>query len=389
MESLNAPSLIHKTLHKLPVKDQKVVQKILKNQRLSVEEGISLYAFQDLNMLGTLANWKREQLHGNKAFFIQNTHLNNTNICVLHCKFCSFRRSEGEVGAYAYSKEDIYQKIRATRDTGIREVHIVNGLHPHLKIDFYEEVLREIKKIRPDLHIKAFTSVELDFFARRDKIDIQEVLQRLKKAGLDSLPGGGAEIFSEEIRREICGEKMDSDRWLANHRLAHQMGLQSTCTMLYGHIEAYEHRIDHMDRLRRLQDETHGFTCFIPLRYHDENNPLGLREEVSMTQMMEDLRNYAISRLFLDNIPHLKAYWIMAGCDTARLALSYGCDDLDGTVHEEIITHMAGANSPVGLTYSSLVKMIQEAGRDPVERDSLYHPVTNPSLPLVQNGVAS
>lgn len=371
-----------KTLNRLDSKDQKIAEKIFNEKRISIKEGIGLYQNPNLNFLGALANWRREQLHGNRAYFIQNQHLNNTNICVLHCKFCSFRRSAHEEGAYSYSKEEIYERIRKTIGTGIREVHIVNGLHPQLKIDFYEEVLQGIKAIQPDLHIKAFTAVELDFFARRDKLDLKEVLTRLRKAGLDSLPGGGAEIFAEPTHQEICGEKIDANRWLEIHEMAHQEGLHSTCTMLYGHIESFEDRIDHMNRLRLLQDKTHGFTCFIPLRFHVENNPLGKKEGLHMIEMLEDLRNYAVSRLFFDNILHLKAYWIMAGCDTARLALSYGCDDLDGTINDEIITHMAGCESPEGLTKKTLIQMIQESGRQPIERDSLYHPIaeSKPSL---------
>lgn len=376
------PSAIEKTLDTLDAADRRIVEKVLHAERLTNDDALRLYHFRDLNLLGALANWKRESLHGNRAYFIQNQHLNNTNICVLHCKFCSFRRTEGDDGAYSYSKEEIYNRIRKTVGTGIREVHIVNGLHPDLRLDFYEEILRGIKAIRPDLHIKGFTAVELEFFVRRDKLSLETVLQRLRAAGLDSLPGGGAEIFAEATRKQICGEKGDGEKWLSTHRLAHRMGFKSTCTMLYGHIESLEDRVDHMARLRALQDETGGFTCFIPLRYHDENNPLGLREGVSMTETADDLRVYAVARLFMDNIAHLKAYWIMAGCDTARLALSYGCDDLDGTVNEEKITHMAGAESPVGLTRKALLRMIEEAGRVPVERDSLYNLVPSSEATL-------
>ena len=262
----NAETIIH-LHHSNLTRDQKfIIKKIFSNERITPEEGLSLYDWSNLNLLGTLANWKRESLHGNRTYFIQNQHLNNTNICVLHCKFCSFRRSQNEEGSYSYTKEEIYGRIERTKGTGIREVHIVNGLHPHLKIDFYEEVLRGIKKIRPDLHIKAFTAVEIDFFAKRDHLSISEVLQRLKNAGLDSLPGGGAEIFSSKTRQEICGEKIDTKRWLEIHEMAHRMGIHSTCTMLYGHIETFEDRIQHMDNLRNLQDKTDGFTCFIPLR---------------------------------------------------------------------------------------------------------------------------
>ena len=369
--------IIHKTNKQLSSSQKLIVEKIFSEERLSLEDGLALFSWKDLNLLGSLANWKREKLHGNVTYYIQNQHLNNTNICVLHCKFCSFRRSANEKGAYSYSKKEIYDRIRKTIGTPIREVHIVNGLHPQLKIDYYEEVLQEIKRIRPDLHIKAFTAVELDFFCKRDHLFIEEVLERLKNAGLDSLPGGGAEIFSPQVREEICGEKISSNRWLEIHETAHQLGLRSTCTMLYGHIETFQDRLDHMNRLRTLQDKTKGFTCFIPLRFHVKNNPLGKRKGVQMSERLDDLRNYAVSRLFLDNISHLKAYWIMAGCETAQLALSYGCDDLDGTINDEIITHMAGSESPIGLTRKALLKMIQESGREAKERDSLYNLIKN------------
>lgn len=369
------PYAIQKSVEKLPQEDKAIVDKIFRGERLSVDDGVRLFNWKNLNLLGALANWKRESMHGNRAYFIHNQHLNNTNVCVLHCKFCSFRRDKDEEGAYAYSQDEIYTRIRNTIGTGINEVHIVNGLHPNLKIDFYETVLRGIKSIRPDLHIKAFTAVEIDFFARRDKISVEEVFSRLQAAGLDSLPGGGAEIFAEESREKICGEKITAKRWLEIHEQAHHLGLKSTCTMLYGHIESMQDRIDHMDRLRKVQDRTQGFTCFIPLRFHIDNNELGEARD-RMTQMFEDLQNYAVARLFFDNVPHLKAYWIMAGCDTARLALNFGCDDLDGTVNDEKITHMAGAESPVGLARRNLLKMIRESGRDPIERDSLYNVVT-------------
>jgi aminodeoxyfutalosine synthase len=380
MSTTSLGEILARTSSRLEKSDRDLVEKISSGHRLNFEEGLRLYQWPHLNLLGALANEKREHLHGNVAYFIQNQHLNNTNICVLHCQFCSFRRSAHEEGAYSYTPEEIYARIRATVGTEIREIHIVNGLHPHLKIDFYEEVLREIKKIRPELHLKAFTAVEIDFFARRDHLAIETVLRRLREAGLDSLPGGGAEIFSEKVRPEICGEKIEAERWLEIHEIAHGLGIPSTCTMLYGHIETLSDRIDHLERLRNLQDKTGGFTCFIPLRFHVEGNPLGKRPEVAMSEMLEDLRNYAVCRLYFDNIPHLKAYWIMAGCDTARLALSYGCDDLDGTVTEEIITHMAGCESPVGLTKKALLKMIAEAGREARERDSLYRTVASPTL---------
>lgn len=369
------PYVIQKSIEKLPRDDKQIVKKIFNGERLSVEDGVRLFEWKNLNLLGALANWKREQMHGNRAYFIHNQHLNNTNVCVLHCKFCSFRRDKDEEGAYSYSIDEIYDRIRNTIGSGINEVHIVNGLHPNLRIYFYETVLRGIKTIRPDLHIKAFTAVEIDFFARRDKISVDQVFSRLQAAGLDSLPGGGAEIFAEEAREKICGEKIEAHRWLEIHEKAHHLGLKSTCTMLYGHIETKHDRIDHMDRLRKVQDRTQGFTCFIPLRFHIDNNALGETRD-RMTEMFEDLQNYAVARLFFDNVPHLKAYWIMAGCDTARLALNFGCDDLDGTVNDEKITHMAGAESPVGLARRNLLRMIRESGRDPIERDSLYNVVS-------------
>lgn len=346
-----------------------LIEKVHEGKRLYFEDGLRLFNCDNLNLLGHLANLVRERLHRDKAYFIRNFHINSTNICIYTCSFCSFARKPGREGGYEMSLEDVYRKVHEYDNRVVNELHIVNGVHPKLGIDYYAEMLRGIKKIRPDLHLKTFTAVEIPHMAKRSKMTIEQALRTLKEAGMDSMPGGGAEIFHPEIREQICEDKADQELWLEVHRTAHKLGIHTTCTMLYGHIERYEHRIHHMLALRDLQDETGGFTAFIPLKFHNENNDMS---DLSQTSVVDDLKTYAVSRLMMDNIPHLKAYWIMISPEVAQLALSYGVDDIDGTVVEEKIYHMAGAKTSQEMARDELIRLIREAGRHPIERDSLY-----------------
>jgi aminodeoxyfutalosine synthase len=340
--------------------------------RLSLDDGVRLMKQHDVGALGQLANRVRERRHGDRTYFNVNMHLNATNVCVADCHFCSFARLEvGMPGAFTMSVDEALDKVRA-KPLDMTEIHIVNGLHPGLPFEYYEDLLQAIKRERPALHIKAFTAVEIQFFADKYGMTIPKVLERLIAAGLGSLPGGGAEIFADRVRRKICADKVDAAGWLAIHKVAHAMGLRSNCTMLYGHIETVEERVDHLIRLRELQDESGGFQTFIPLAFHNENNAL---EKLPGPTGIDDLRVFAVSRLLLDNIPHVKAYWAMLGVKTAQIALWYGADDLDGTVEEEKIYKMAGSRAPDALSRSELVRLIRSAGRVPVERDTLYNVV--------------
>jgi aminodeoxyfutalosine synthase len=347
-------------------------QKIEAGERLSFDDGVALFREPDLMSLGALANRARERLHGDRTYFNVNMHLNATNVCVADCKFCSFARlEEGMPGAYTMTVDEAVARV-AARPADLTEVHIVNGLHSGLPFSYYEDLLRAIRALRPTIHLKAFTAVEIFYFAQLYGMTVEEVLRRLVAAGLGSLPGGGAEIFAERVRRKICADKVDADGWLDVHRTAHRMGLRSNCTMLYGHIETDEERVDHLVRLRALQDETGGFQTFIPLAFHHENNAL---ERLPGPTGVDDLRVFAVSRLMLDNIPHVKAYWAMLGVKAAQIAQWWGADDLDGTVEEEKIYKMAGSRAPDALTRAELVRLIRAAGRKPVERDTLYHVV--------------
>jgi aminodeoxyfutalosine synthase len=349
-----------------------VARKIDRQERLTFDDGVRLMKEHDVGAVGVLANRVRERRHGDRTYFNVNTHLNATNVCVADCHFCSFARlQEGMPGAYTMTVDEALAKLRA-RPADLTEIHIVNGLHPGLPFAYYEELVRAIKRERPRLHIKAFTAVEIEFFAQKYEMSVEDVLARLVAAGLGSLPGGGAEVFAERVRRKICADKVDADGWLRIHRTAHRMGLRSNCTLLYGHIETVEERVDHLMRLRALQDETGGFQTFIPLAFHNENNAL---EKLPGPTGIDDLRLFATARLLLDNIPHLKAYWAMLGVKAAQIALWYGADDLDGTVEEEKIYKMAGSRAPDALTRSELVRLIRNAGRVPVERDTLYNVV--------------
>jgi aminodeoxyfutalosine synthase len=347
--------------------------KVRDGEPLSFDDGVALYRHPNLMELGALANEAREQRHGDRTYFNRNLHINATNVCVANCMFCSFARlKEGDPGAYTMSHAEAWGKLAARIDAGdpLTEVHIVNGLHDGLPFEYYEELLRGLKRIKPSIHLKAFTAVELFFFHKHFNLPVRTVVERMRAAGMDSLPGGGAEIFAPKVRRKICDDKCTADEWLDVHRTAHQLGLRSNCTMLYGHIESDEDRVDHLLRLRALQDETGGFQTFIPLAFHPDNNAL---MRLPGPTGVEDLRTYAVSRLLLHNIPHIKAYWIMLGVKTAQTALWFGADDLDGTVQEEKIYHMAGAETPQAMTPAEIIRLIRNAGRTPVERDTLYN----------------
>jgi aminodeoxyfutalosine synthase len=348
-------------------------------QRLSLVDGVRLFECPDLLALGWLANREREKLHGGRTYYNFNIRLEATNVCVASCLFCSFARIRpGDPGSYTMSLEQAWDKLRERSHQPLTEIHVVNGLHPDLPFDYYLEMLRGFKRIRPGIHLKCFTAVEIAFFADLYKMTDEQVLRELQAAGLDSLPGGGAEIFAERVRRKICHDKCGTERYLEIHKLAHRLGLRTNVTMLYGHIETREERVDHMLRARALQDETAGFQAFIPLAFHPDNNQMRKLPAPSAT---ETLRVHAVSRLMLDNIPHVKAFWIATGIEVAQVALWFGVDDLDGTVQEEKIYHMAGARTPEAMTTSAIRRLIRVAGRDPVERDTLYNVVTGPEAP--------
>ena len=357
--------------------------KVRRGGRLSFEDGVRLYRTPDLFTLGRLAHERRRALHGNKTYYVVNRHINYSNVCTDACLFCAFGKRKGQKEGYEFTLKEIVAKAMEAEREGATEIHIVGGLHPDYPYGYYPEMLSAIKAQCPGLHLKAFTAVEIAWIAEVGKKSIAEVLTDLRAAGLGSLPGGGAEIFAPAVRKKICTHKIDADIWADVHRTAHAMGLRSTCTMLYGHIESDEDRVDHMLRLRAIQDEHagplkatgedvdpgRGFTAFIPLAFHPENTFL---PKIPKPTANLDLRTIAISRLILDNIPHIKVYWIMVGIELAQVGLGFGADDLDGTVVEEKIYHMAGAQTPQGLRVADLEKVIRDAGGVPVRRDSLY-----------------
>jgi aminodeoxyfutalosine synthase len=349
-----------------------LAEKVFGSERLGLEDGLLLYRHPDLHAIGALANWRRERLHGDRAFFNVNQHINYTNICNKLCRFCAFQRLPAQEGAYAFTPEQAAAKVRATLDQPVTEVHMVAGIDPKLPYSYYLEIVRAVKEARPEIHVKAFTMVEIEQIAKIARKPLDEVFADLKQSGLGSLPGGGAEIFAERVHRLLFPLKIGAARWIEIARSAHGSGLRSNCTMLYGHIETPEEKVDHLLRLRALQDETGGFQTFIALSFHPENTDLA---EIPAPTAVDDLREVAVARLVLDNIPHVKAYWIQLGLATAQLALSYGADDLDGTVKEERIYHDAGADTPQELPREDLVELIREAGRRPVERDTLYRVV--------------
>jgi len=348
-------------------------EKVRAGERLSYDEGIALFCYPDLLAIGQLANLVRERRHGDRTYFNRNMRLEVTNVCVASCLFCSFAKlEEGAPGARTMKLEDAWRELEVRMDDPPSEIHIVNGLHPGLPFSYYEDLLRGFKRIKPDVHMKCFTAVEIHFFARHYGMTYEEVLRKLVAAGLGSLPGGGAEIFHPEVRSRISDDKATADEYLEVHRTAHRLGLKTNVTMLYGHIETFEHRVDHLLRLRALQDETGGLQAFIPLAFHPDGN--GMKHLPAPTAV-DDLRTLAVSRLVLDNIDHIKAYWVSLTPDVAQIGLRFGADDLDGTIVHETIYSAAGSKSPSGLTYDELVRLIREAGRVPVERDTLYRVV--------------
>jgi len=352
---------------------ESISQKVHTGQRISTEDALILFSSNDLLAIGELAALANERRNGRNVYFNVNRHINPTNICVNRCAFCAFSRTAGEEGAYTLALDEICRRAVEAASEGATEVHMVGGLHPDLPFEFYEEVLRAIRLAAPALHIKAFTAVEIEYFSRISGCSIEEVLQRLKRAGLGSMPGGGAEILVEDVRNRICPEKISGARWLEIIRLAHLAGLKTNATMLYGHVEAYADRVRHMEMLRNLQDETGGFQAFIPLAFQPENSDLKL--DIKGTSGLDDLKTLAIARIYLDNFDHIKAYWIMLGEKIAQVALAFGVNDLDGTVVEEKIGHDAGAVSPQSLTKEGIITLIRKAGKIPVERDTLYRPL--------------
>lgn len=341
-------------------------------ERLTAAQGLRLFDPECFHEVGRMANADRERRHGDKTFYNINRHLNYTNTCSFACRFCAFHAHEGDDGAYDMSLHDIAEMARNELPDDITELHIVGGAHPTHGLTHYEAMLATLREIRPDVHLKAFSAVELQHFAKLENLPVAEVLARLKAAGLDALPGGGAEVFSRRVRAELCAEKASAEEWLEVHRTAHKMGIPSNATILYGHIETPEERIDHLLRLRELQDETDGIQAIIPLKFHPENTALS---QLPRSGGMLDLQMMATCRLILDNVDHVKAYWASLGLKAAQLALSWGANDLDGTVVNEKIYQTAGAGGPVGVGVDSLCSLIVEADREPVERDSLYQPV--------------
>ncbi len=349
-----------------------IAAKVIARERLSRDDGVRLYRSPHLHTVGALANYARERLHGDLAYFNVNQHVNYTNLCNKLCRFCAFQRLPGQAGAYVLSPEEAAAKVHAQLGEPVTEVHMVAGVWPKIPYDYYLDLLRAVKAARPSIHIKAFTMVELDQIAKVAKKPLALVLEELKAAGLGSVPGGGAEVFSERVRAATYHLKISGDEWLAIARTVHAAGLRSNCTMLHGHIETIEERVEHLDRLRLLQDETHGFQTYIPLSFHPENSEMS---DVPGPTALDELREIAVARLLLDNIAHIKAYWILMDIPIAQLALSYGADDVDGTVVEEHIYHDAGATTPQQVQRAELVQWIRDAGRIPVERDTLYNVV--------------
>ena len=362
---------------------QPIADKVLAGTRLSFEDGVALYKTPDLLSVGWLANLVREKRHGDITYYNVNRHINPTNVCVAHCKLCAFGRDPNSPGAYTFTLEEMYERAAKGVREGATEFHIVGGLHPDLPFDFFLELIRGLKQRHPHVHLKAFTMVEVHYFARVAKISVDETLRQMKGAGVDSCPGGGAEIFHPRVRRIICDHKVSGQMWLNMAKKAHRIGLRSNATMLYGHVETMEERVDHLVKLRDAQDETHGFVAFIPLAFHPDNTPLA---HIPKPTGYDDLRNIAVSRLLLDNFDHIKAYWIMLTPSIAQIGLRFGANDLDGTVVEEKIYHDAGANTAEFTPRSELERLIRAAGRIPVERDTLYNKIDRSKLPPIEMG---
>lgn len=349
---------------------QPIAEKVEAKERLSFEDGLILDATPDLLALGSMANVVRERLNADKTYYITNRHINHTNVCVNSCRFCAFSKKEDEAGAYAMELETVLSEAHKYDGQKFSEFHIVGGLHPSLPYSYYVDMIARLSDEFPHVHLQAYTAVEIAYFSKISGMTIRQVLVDLKEAGLGSLPGGGAEIFADRVRKKICPEKIDADTWLKTHKTAHKVGLNTNATMLYGHIESGEDRVDHLIQLREAQDQTGGFLTFIPLAFHPENTKY---EDRPRTSGMMDLRMISMSRLLLDNFPHVKAFWIMIGEKLAQISLSFGADDLDGTVVEEKITHAAGAKTDQGMARERLEGLIMEAGRTPVERDTVYN----------------
>lgn len=347
-----------------------ILEKIKNEERLSLADGRRLYKTNNLLALGYLADLVRERKNGNDTFFIYNQHINYSNVCTNLCKFCAFGKEKGDSQAYEMSVDQVREKVRERLDEPISEIHMVGGIHPDLPYDYYLDILRAIKEVRAAVHIQAFTCVEIHHLAKLAGKPVRDTIKELEQAGLGSVPGGGAEVFSPRIRGLTCEEKLSGEGWIDVARTVHECGLKSNATMLYGHIETMEERLEHLDALRKLQDETAGFLAFIPLAFHPKNTAMA---EHSSTTGMNDLKNIGVARLMLDNFPHIKAYWVMIGSKMAQVALSFGADDMDGTVKEEVITHMAGAETAQAIGHKTLIRLIREAGRIPVQRDTLYN----------------
>ncbi len=361
-------------------KDRELKQigyKILNHQRIGFDEGVLLFEKASLPFTGALANWVREEKHGDKTYFNRNFHIEPTNVCVFSCAFCAYSRLYAHRGeGWELSTQQMLDIVKSYDGKPVTEVHIVGGVHPKLNLRFFIDLMKQIKAHRPELHIKGYTAVELDYMFRKAKVSVPEGMKLLHEAGLDSMPGGGAEIFHPDIRQQICNDKVDAEGWLNIHRAAHLLGMHSNATMLYGHIEKYWHRIDHMEKLRSLQDETGGFNTFIPLKFRNKNNDMSYVKEAAVA---EDMKLYAIARLYMDNFPHVKAYWPMLGRQNAQLSLSFGVNDLDGTIDDTTkIYSMAGSEEQTpSLTTAQLVTLIKQSGREPVERDTLYNEIKN------------
>ena len=378
IEMLSTHQLTNSPTHQFPRRISAaglsdIEEKLNAGVRLDLADGVRLFDCPDLLAVGALANREREKRNGNRTYYNYNIRLEATNVCVASCLFCAFARLKpGDAGAYTMSLDEAWDKLRKRAHQPLTEIHVVNGLHPDLPFDYYTELLRGFKRIRPGIHLKCFTAVEIAFFADLYHMDDAQVLRELMAAGLDSLPGGGAEIFAERVRRKIANDKCGSDRYLDIHRIAHGLGMRSNVTMLYGHIETAEERVDHMMRARTLQDETGGFQAFIPLAFHPDNNQM---KKLPAPSAADSLRVHAVARLMCDNIPHVKAFWIATGVEVAQTSLWFGVDDLDGTVQEEKIYHMAGAVTPETMTPREIERLIRATGREPVQRDTLYNVV--------------
>jgi aminodeoxyfutalosine synthase len=357
----------------------RIADRVLSGQRLTAADGLALFESHDLLGIGALADWSNRRQNGDRVFVCANQHLNPTNVCILRatCTFCSFARTPREDGAYTMTLEEAFHEASMAGDTPVREFHIVGGLHPRLRLSYYEDLIRGLKERHPGVEVKALTAVEIAHLARIEKTSVEDVLVRLREAGMDTMPGGGAEVFAKGVRATIAQRKLAAEEWIDVHRRAHNLGIRTNCTMLYGHVESLQDRVDHLLMLRELQDETGGFLTYIPLAYHPDNNELGeeLGRTGTATTGFDDLKNLAIGRLFLDNIRHIKTHWVMNSVKVSQIALHFGVDDLEGTVRRERIYHDAGAETPEGLTFPEIIRLVRDAGKRPVERNVRYEEV--------------